>query len=190
MRRVSSARPSPAIVIAILALVAGVTGAAVAQPSAKKAVTKKKVKKIATKQINKLAPGLSVANADTLQGKPASAFASKASEPFHEVGTSGEPGFQSGWTNIPGFSTAAFFKDPLGLVHLRGAIEDGGNGNTAFTLPAGYRPSKPLLLPAGGAGPIAANGVILPSGQVRPACTTGPVCSDGVGIDGLTFRVP
>ena len=55
--------PSPAIVIAILALVAGVTGAAVAQPVAKKPVTKKSVKKIAKKQINKLAPGLNVASA-------------------------------------------------------------------------------------------------------------------------------
>ena len=57
-------RPSPAIVIAILALVAGVTGAAVASPSAKK-VTTKKVKKIADKEIDKKAPGLSVAHAAT-----------------------------------------------------------------------------------------------------------------------------
>jgi hypothetical protein len=63
--------PSPAIVIAILALVAGVTGAAVAQPVAKKAVTKKKVKKIAKKEIKKAAPDLSVANAESLGDHPA-----------------------------------------------------------------------------------------------------------------------
>ncbi len=63
MRRVMHARPSPAIVIAILALVAGVTGAAYAGG---KPVTKNKAKKIANKQINKKAPKLSVANADTV----------------------------------------------------------------------------------------------------------------------------
>jgi hypothetical protein len=65
MKRMRALRPSPAIAIAILALVAGLTGAAVADPVAKKAVTKKKVRKIADKEINKLAPGLSVAHAAT-----------------------------------------------------------------------------------------------------------------------------
>ena len=64
LRGIGSRLPSPAIVIAILALVAGVTGVAVAQPAAKKPVTKKSVKKIAKKQINKLAPGLNVGSAD------------------------------------------------------------------------------------------------------------------------------
>ena len=62
-------KSSPAMVVAVLALVAGVAGAAVAQPVAKKAVTKKKVKKIAKKQadkeITRQAPGLSVAHANT-----------------------------------------------------------------------------------------------------------------------------
>jgi hypothetical protein len=57
--------PSPAIIVAIAALVAALGGAAVAQPVANKAVTKKKVKKIADKEIAKKAPGLSVAHADT-----------------------------------------------------------------------------------------------------------------------------
>jgi hypothetical protein len=58
--------PSPAILIAVLALVAALAGTAVAGPDAStSAVSKKTVKKIATKQINKLAPGLSVASAET-----------------------------------------------------------------------------------------------------------------------------
>src|SRR5687768_6803416 len=48
-------KPSPAILVAVLALVAALTGTAVAGPDAS----------TATKQINKLAPGLSVAHADT-----------------------------------------------------------------------------------------------------------------------------
>jgi hypothetical protein len=60
------ARPSPAIVVAVLALVAAVAGTAVAaNPSAtSSAINKKKVKKIAKKQVNKLAPSLAVAEAD------------------------------------------------------------------------------------------------------------------------------
>jgi hypothetical protein len=61
-----SRMPSPAILVAVLALVAALAGTAVAGPDAStSAITKKKVTKIATKQINKLAPGLSVASADT-----------------------------------------------------------------------------------------------------------------------------
>ena len=66
--------PSPAILVAVLALVGALAGTAVAGQDAstrtiteKKAITKKQVKKIATKQINKLAPGLSVAHADSAQ---------------------------------------------------------------------------------------------------------------------------
>jgi len=52
--------------VAVVALVAAVAGTAVADPVAStSAINKKKVKKIATKQINKLAPGLSVAEAET-----------------------------------------------------------------------------------------------------------------------------
>jgi len=65
-RLIKASRPSPAIVIAALALVAAVAGTAFAGPEAStSAINKKKVKKIATKQINKLAPDLSVASAQT-----------------------------------------------------------------------------------------------------------------------------
>ena len=56
MSRIS--RPSPAIVVAALALIAALAGTAVAGPGASSsAITKSKVKKIANKQINKLLPG-------------------------------------------------------------------------------------------------------------------------------------
>jgi hypothetical protein len=76
--------PSPAIVVAVLALVAALAGTAVAEVATTARLDKKEkkqVKKIAKKQINKLAPGLSVAhadtadsatNADTVDGKHAS----------------------------------------------------------------------------------------------------------------------
>jgi hypothetical protein len=82
MRQISTSRPSPALLVAVLALVAALAGTAVAGHDAStSALSKKKVKKIARKQaikqINALvpgladeqitsrAPGLSVAHADT-----------------------------------------------------------------------------------------------------------------------------
>jgi hypothetical protein len=54
------------MILAALALVFAMAGTAIAGPDAiSSAITKSKVKKIAKKQINKAAPGLSVAHADT-----------------------------------------------------------------------------------------------------------------------------
>jgi hypothetical protein len=59
-------RTSPAILVAAVALVAAFAGTALAgSDAATSAINKKKVKKIARKQINQLAPGLSVDHANT-----------------------------------------------------------------------------------------------------------------------------
>jgi len=64
-----SSRRSPATVVAVLALVAALAGTALAGETATTSVSKKQTKKIAKKQAKKqiaaLAPGLSVAHADT-----------------------------------------------------------------------------------------------------------------------------
>lgn len=72
MTRIIGTRlPSPAIVIAVLALVAAVVGTAVAGSSApERAVSKGKVKKIANKQIDKRLP---LASADLADGAVSSA---------------------------------------------------------------------------------------------------------------------
>ena len=64
MKPMRASRPSPAIVIGVLALVSAVAGTAIAGPGATTSkLTKSKVAKIADTEINNLAPGLSVANA-------------------------------------------------------------------------------------------------------------------------------
>jgi hypothetical protein len=64
MEKLRTSRPSPAIALAVLAIVAALAGTAIAGPDGStSALTKSKVKKIATKQVNRLAPGLSVAHA-------------------------------------------------------------------------------------------------------------------------------
>jgi hypothetical protein len=55
-KHIRSPRPSPAIVVAILALVAALAGTAVAQQATTSAVSKKKVKKISNKQIDNRLP--------------------------------------------------------------------------------------------------------------------------------------
>ena len=78
MGRVSGKKPSPAMVTSIVALVFAVAGTSVAGVATISVLSKKEKKqtsKIAKKEINKAAPGLSVAsatNADKLDGKDAS----------------------------------------------------------------------------------------------------------------------
>jgi hypothetical protein len=106
-------------------------------------------------------------------------------EAWHEVGSPGEPGFQNGWGNVPpgaGEVTVGFYKDPFGVVHLKGFIVGGGTAQVMFTLPAGYRPSRALAeLVIRDVG--AAQLVILQTGDVFVQEGSGPA----VSLDGVTF---
>jgi hypothetical protein len=64
-------------------------------------------------------------------------------DPWHVVGATGEPGFTNGWGTVATENSPAFYKDPLGIVRLRGTIGGGTQGLAAFTLPVGYRPATP-----------------------------------------------
>jgi hypothetical protein len=104
-------------------------------------------------------------------------------EGWHEIGTDGEPVFQSSFHNDGGNEvTGAFSKDAWGIVHLRGLVV-GGTTGTLFTLPAGYRPSKNLAEVVW-RGIDAEELVVLPDGEVR---IMGGESS--VALDGVTFRV-
>jgi hypothetical protein len=51
------------------------------------------------------------------------------------------PVLENSWTNYGnGFSPASYFKDSLGMVHLRGLVATGTFNACILTLPAGYRP--------------------------------------------------
>jgi hypothetical protein len=63
-------RPSPAMVVATVALIVALSGTAVGAAF----ITKKKAKKVANAAITKRAPGLSVANAKTANGLADSSF--------------------------------------------------------------------------------------------------------------------
>jgi hypothetical protein len=118
-------------------------------------------------------------------------------EAWHNVGDTGQPGFQNGWTNSTlGASPtpAGFMIDQDGVVHLRGQVAGGTVSPTAatgavFTLPAGYQPTGGTrYFPA-----LTANG----SNVVTPgwvAVTTSGQVFVGVGdnhfvaLDNISFR--
>ena len=109
-------------------------------------------------------------------------------ESFHEVGASGEPAFQNSWVNESAATetTAAFFKDPWGVVHFKGIVTGGAGGTTLFTLPAAYRPTKSVCI-ATIRNPSAASAYIcvFSNGNVTQVAGTG---TTSLLLDGLTFR--
>ena len=95
-------------------------------------------------------------DADQLDGKNSSEFATKASEGWHETFT------YSPFVNMGApFNTVAYYKDPLRVVHLKGVVFwnapggsvgpsgcDGQQYTTFTTLPTGYRPAAREVHPS------------------------------------------
>jgi hypothetical protein len=106
-------------------------------------------------------PGTSPAGAPRPQVVP-------VSDVWHEIGAPGEPAFGSAWENgkppyicnapepqpagCPTYNTAAFYKDALGVVHLKGTLQWDSSATfpdtKAFRLPPGYRTAKAAVFPA------------------------------------------
>lgn len=57
------------------------------------------------------------------------------------------PTMQNGWITFDTtFNPPGYYKDSLGIVHLRGMMKSGTLNVTAFTLPVGYRPAFKVLM--------------------------------------------
>ena len=91
---------------------------------------------------------------------------------------------QNSWVNFGGATeTAAYFKDTLGNVRLKGLIKSGTLQTTVFELPLNYRPAQALWYP------VAVNGGV---GTVSIS-STGLVKVDTgnntyVSLAGISFR--
>lgn len=216
LSRVLCHRPSPAMVVACLALAVALSGtgyAALRLPAksvgAKQlktgAVTNKKLARRAVTGAKVASNSLTGAqiSESTLGIVPTAATAQglAAPEPFHFVGTTGEPVFQHSWENNPMTTLsyhAGFYKDREGTVHLVGRVVGGTANNVIFQLPAGYRPATGIFATVPAACECAASQttIVNIAGTVPDAGTAGGVSmSNGtlqpggsLWLDGITFR--
>jgi len=93
--------------------------------------------------------------------------------------------FENSWVNYStSWDSAAYRKDVLGFIHLKGQVKNGTIGTDIFTLPVGYRPSTLLAFPAVS---NAAFGYIQIRTNGTVACMVGNNAS--VGLTGITFYV-
>jgi hypothetical protein len=145
-------------------------------------------------------PAANAANTATSAGTATNVAASEA---FREVGTAGQPPFENGCGNqssgVPAqeYERVGFYKDKLGVVHLKGVLQCPAMavGSSAFRLPAGYRPANNRVVAqiifCGGCG--ASNSAalnILGAGTNPGGVTDGGVLAAGTlnALDGVTFR--
>ncbi len=110
----------------------------------------------------------------------------KSFDNWHEVGGTNEPAFAHSWVNFgTSDSTAGFYKDAMGFVHLKGKISTGTLGNDAFTLPNGYLPHDRLaksfsVISNASIGLV----IVAADGEVQP---TAPSNNTYVSLEGITF---
>jgi hypothetical protein len=166
----------------------------------KNAVTAAKIKKqavTAAKVKNGSLTGRQI-NASTLGTVPTAQTANGLAPPeaWHEVGTPGEPGFQGGWKNAPGFiETVAFYKDQEGVVHLKGTAA-AGTTSILFQLPAGYRPApgrtgRFAASCSGGPCTAGTSTIIISGPNTLPGfdgAIVVPPTVTNISLDGITFR--
>ncbi len=94
-------------------------------------------------------PSAQTANTARSADSADSAKSLTPSEPWHLVGTPGEPSFLGSWFSIgTSYGPVAFYKDQLGIVHLKGPAGggSGSGGEEIFRLPPGFRPADNTFL--------------------------------------------
>lgn len=214
--RAENRRPSPALVISVLALFValGGTGYAASQINGKSlknnsvpgkklkngSVTGGKVKSdsLTGGQINESSLGTvpsstnaaHATNAATLDGRSAGSFATAKAEPVHIVGTPGQPQFGPGWEKACCEQVPGFWKDPFGTVYLQGqAARASGSNNVIFTLPPGFRPTENSYFAtyaAGGGGDMTI--AVHADGDVELRGFSEPGDDKFLGLGGVVFR--
>ena len=113
-------------------------------------------------------------------------------EPWHVVGSPGEPPFLNSWTSPSATGqSVAFYKDQTGVVHLRGVMGEGSPSDPAFELPPGFRPAAGFVLPfAAACLPCATSGTgtLVIRTDTEPAAVEPITAAEIFSLEGLTFR--
>jgi hypothetical protein len=174
-------KPSPAMVVAIIALVFSVAGTGVASVAVIRSLSKKEKKqtsRIADREVKKLAPTLTVGTAKALTPP----------EDFHNIGTQGNPLFESGCTNLPGQDPLGYFKDHDGVVHLRGGWGTCAPSAVVFHLPPGYRVAPGTEKVFALAGNSSGAKLVLVGAGIAPGYDGAVYCETGnCVVDGVTY---
>ena len=110
-------------------------------------------------------------------------------EDWHEVGATGEPAFNTNWSNwtpLGSYNTAAFYKH-LDRVYLKGLVKHttGGSATYIYTLPEGYRSVERELIATIGDNALARLD-IYDTGEIY--LNNGSALSY-LSLDGISFRV-
>jgi hypothetical protein len=117
-------------------------------------------------------------------------------EAWHEVSTFGTCSISPvvPWENYgASLATAAYYRDPLGVVRLKGSVKCAGPAGdyTIFNLPQGYRPAAIQYFPARANFGTESNGVaVVTSGQVTLSRGTSS-CNNPhthLSLDAVSFR--
>ncbi|SCW43819.1 hypothetical protein SAMN04487970_100736 [Paenibacillus tianmuensis] len=60
-----------------------------------------------------------------------------------------KPTLLNGWVNYGdgAYTDAGYFKDELGIIHIRGLVKNGQLNASIFMLPLGYRPARAMVIP-------------------------------------------
>lgn len=106
-------------------------------------------------------------------------------ERWHTVGATGEPAYDNSWVAFTGGTTEARYRRVGRRIELSGQVKSGSSGTAAiFTLPAAWRPVKPVIVPA------ASNGAygelsISTAGVVAPLVGN----TTKFSLDGISFPI-
>ena len=161
-------RPSPAALVAAIALCFALASTSIAADPAAK-LNKKKVAKIANKEIDKRAPGLSVEKAKTADSAKTAESATSAATAVSATSASQAQNavnavnaanaddipdvtFQpltllNQWNQWIGAAAPAIGMSADGIVHLRGAMtRSGGAITTPFVIPLAFRPDTTVYV--------------------------------------------
>jgi hypothetical protein len=92
----------------------------------------------------------------------------------------------NGWVEFGApYLASGYWKDPFGIVHLRGMIKTGVPPSIAFVLPSGYRPSGSIIIATTSASATTAAKLIIDSsGNV----TVSAGAATWTSLTGVSFR--